>query len=221
MHLMDIESTTDLRDSLTACTDEQLACRMQAGCRESFAELDRRYRPRLLHVLSHRVPQRADAEDLVQQTMLRVFEKIHLYNPHRRWSPWVFTVAMRLAADHARRRQPPAANSEDLSRELVDSVSTPVEQLVAREQRNLLWQVAERIVSPEQWTALWLFYGEGLTLAEVAQALGRTRAGTSVLLFRARKTLLPHLRAFAESTDDPPEPPYAPSTETLLVESRT
>jgi RNA polymerase sigma-70 factor (ECF subfamily) len=180
-------------------SDEQLAERVQDGCAESFAELDRRFRPRLLHVLLRRLPAREDAEDVVQQTLFRMFEKIHLYDARQRLSPWVFTIALRLAAQHGRRKQLPVNQETERPLDLTSPALGPDEQLSRREDREQLWDVADRVLKPEQWTALWLFYGEEQSIKEVAHTLGRTKTSVSVLLFRARRTLLPHLKQFAEA----------------------
>lgn len=179
---------------MTDSTDEQLAERVQSGCAESFAELDRRLRPRLLHVLTRRLPTREDAEDVVQQTLLRVFEKIGLYDIRQRLSPWVFTIAVRLAAQQTRRKNLPMGQEAERQLELIDDTAAPDEQASRREERDNLWTLADRVLKTEQWTALWLFYGEEQSLKEVAQSLGRTKTSVSVLLFRARKMLLPHLK---------------------------
>jgi RNA polymerase sigma-70 factor, ECF subfamily len=180
-------------------SDERLAERVQAGSAEAFAELDRRFRPRLLHVLLRRLPTREDAEDVVQQTLFRMFEKIHLYDSQQRLSPWVFTIGLRLAAQHGRRKQLPANQEAERPLDLTCPAPGPDEQFSRCEERDQLWDVADRVLKPEQWTALWLFYGEEQSIKEVAQSLGRTKTSVSVLLFRARRTLLPHLKRFAEA----------------------
>lgn len=211
--------------TLAACsppaerTDEQLAERVQAGCAESFAELDRRLRPRLFYVLARRLASREDAEDLVQQTLLRVFEKIDLYDPRQRLSPWVFTIALRLTAEHVRRKSFPTQQDATPTSDHVDTTAGPAELASRREIRDQLWTIADRVLKPEQWTALWLFYGEGHSVKEVAQSLGRTKTSTSVLLFRARRTLLPYLEKLTDAKPSWEEPRLADDNAipTLLV----
>ena len=202
----------------TDCSDEQLAVRVQEGCAASFAVLDHRLRPRLLHVLSRRLSTREDAEDVVQQTLLRVFEKIHLYDPRQRLSPWIFTIALRLAAQYVRRKQIPVTPESDDGHEFVDHARLPEDQAISHEERDQLWTLADKVLKPEQWTALWLFYGEEQSIKEVAQSLGRTKTSVSVLLFRARRTLLPHLRKLTHAMDSSAESESQTSySATLLV----
>ncbi len=189
-------------DDLVDHSDEQLARRVQEGCADSFAELDCRFRPRLLHVLARRLPTREDAEDVLQQTLLRVYEKIQLYDPRQRLSPWIFTIALRLAAGHTRKKTLPMKPQAEDHWQLIDAAHSPYEQARRREERDQLWRIADRVLKAEQWTALWLFYGEEQSINEVAQSLGRTKTSVSVLLFRARKALLPHLRKLTVMEDD-------------------
>ncbi len=180
-------------ESLSTCNDAELARRLQSGCDQSFAELDRRFRPRLLYALTRRLPRREDAEDVVQQTMLRVFQKIRLFDIDQRLSPWVFTIAMRLAVEYGRRKQLPVSPEPATPLEIADTSIPPDKQLSDSEERNHLWSLADSVLKPDQWTALWLHYGEELSIAEVAHTLGKTKTAISVQLFRARKALLPHL----------------------------
>ena len=189
--------TTEPTETATV-SDELLACRVQSGCRESTAELYLRFRPRLLHVLEKRLPQRVDAEDVVQQTMVRVIQRIDSYDLRRRFSPWIFTIAMRLATDFLRRRS--RSNPQQLVHlALVDEALPPDRQASDKEQRDQLWTLADRVLTPDQWTALWLFYGESQTAGEVARTMGKTTVSTRVLLYRARKALQPHLNSYATS----------------------
>lgn len=187
------EAAAEIEIGLDSLSEEELARRVQGGCAVSFEELDRRFRPRLEHLLTHRLGNFGDAEEVAQLTLLRVFEKIAAYNPARRLSPWVFTIAFRLATDHLRREKKTAEHGTDQVKLLVDPGQGPDQQLAEREARHDLWSLAKRVLETEQWTALWLFYAEQHSVREVAQAMGRTSVSVRVLLYRARKALLPYL----------------------------
>ena len=211
---MNTSSSTTPTAALHATSDEDLARRVQAGCVDSFNELAARLRPRLLFVLRRRLQNEADAEDVAQKTLLRAYEKINLYNPTRKFSPWLFTIALRLATDHHRKRQrtPPVQTSGESASAIVDPQPTPAQQAIAHEQSTDLWALAEQVLKPEQWTALWLLYGEGQTVKEIAQTLGRTAVSVRVLLYRARKTLAPNLAKYSEAVEKQSTDFATPST---------
>ena len=194
---------SQLNDDLQhdALTDEGLAQRVKQGCRDSFALLDRRIRPRLIHLLSIRLANHTDAEDVAQQTMLRVFEKIQQYDDRRRFRSWVFTIAMRLAIDYQRGQRDQPIRPEDSLMQIVDPSPRPDQQAVATEERNGLWTLVGRVLRPEQHTALWLFYGEQQSAAEIAATMQRSVIAVRVSLYRARKALLPHLEDYADLAD--------------------
>src|ERR1700676_4568616 len=80
--------------------------RLRRGDLNALSELLTRYQNRLYRYLLRIVRQPAEAEDLFQQTWLRVAEKIQQYDPHRSFEAWFFTVARNLAFDHLRRVRP-------------------------------------------------------------------------------------------------------------------
>ncbi len=85
--------------------------------------------------------------------------------------------------------------------QIVDPSPQPDQQAVATEERNELWTLVGRVLRPEQHTALWLFYGEQQSVAEIAATMQRSVIAVRVSLYRARKALLPHLEDYADLAD--------------------
>ena len=183
-------------------SDEELACRAQRGCVTSFEQLLRRFQTPVLHFLRHRGAA-DDAEDLVQDTFVRAFENLHRYD--RRWpfSAWLFTIARRASINHHRRARP-ASDAAALEAALA-AAPAPLDVLVAAEDRRRLWDLAAAVLSEEQMTALWLRYVEEMPLGGIALALGRSLASVKIILFRARKRLLPLLGEFDHQRQRAPQ----------------
>jgi RNA polymerase sigma-70 factor, ECF subfamily len=180
--------------SASVPSNEELACRAQVGCIDSLDQLLRRFQTPVLHFLQRRGFS-ADAEDLTQETFLRAYENLHRYN--RRWpfSTWLFTIARRTSLNH-RRRLRPTADTRVVEAALATS-PVPLETMIADESRRRLWDRADDVLSDDQATALWLHYVEDMPAREIARVLGRSWASVKVMLFRARKRLLPLLGEFA------------------------
>lgn len=67
----------------------------------------------------------------------------------------------------------------------VECAPSPSEVLSDREQQHTLWTMARRL--PEsQYQVLWLKYAEGLSVKEIAKAMGKSQINVKVLLYRAR-----------------------------------
>jgi RNA polymerase sigma-70 factor (ECF subfamily) len=86
-------------------TDEQLIFRFQQGDIDAFEELVRRYKDQLMNYVFRFVGNRSDAEDIVQETFLRVYKNKHYYKEIAKFSTWVYTIAGNLAKTELRRRK--------------------------------------------------------------------------------------------------------------------
>jgi RNA polymerase sigma-70 factor (ECF subfamily) len=178
-------------NSTVPLTDEQLALQAATGCLDSFAELARRFQIPLLHFVTRHTRRVEDAEDITQETFVRAYENIGRYQPQWRFSTWLFTIARRLSISRARRNQ--LAHSDDGLDAAADVSLEPAELLLAGESRSRLWDIAADTLDETKFTAIWLFYVEEMSVAEIAIVLDRSRVAVKTLLFRARKQLMPAL----------------------------
>jgi RNA polymerase sigma factor (sigma-70 family) len=91
-------------------TDEALVARVARGDQQALAELLRRWERPLAHFLHRRTGGR-DVEDLYQEVWLRVVRAADRFDRERRFSTWLFQIALNLSRDWQRRR--PAEPSDD------------------------------------------------------------------------------------------------------------
>ena len=80
-------------------TDEQLLDSYRAGDKKSFTELVSRYERELYHFLVRFLNDRAAAEDIFQETFLQIHQSAESFDTHRRFRPWMFTIAANKARD--------------------------------------------------------------------------------------------------------------------------
>ncbi len=170
-------------------TDEELARDARAGSRRSFEELASRYKRRLFVYLRPRLGSDEDAEDMVQDTFLKIYRSIDRYDPAYRFSTWLYTSASRLAIDSFRKaalaRDKSAASS---GRDIPD----PAAGYEVEAGATGVWDAA-RTLGADRYRVLWLRYGEDMTVEEIAAVLGRSRLAVRVLLHRARTSLVGRL----------------------------
>ncbi|MDK1032600.1 MAG: sigma-70 family RNA polymerase sigma factor, partial [Planctomycetia bacterium] len=192
----------DPQFALRALSAEELACQAQGGSSASFAALVTRFEGRLLKYLERRTQTVQDAEDLVQETFLKAYRNLARYEPKRRFSTWLFTIATRSASNH-HRSQRRRARVADIEPHDADA-SPPDEALSRHEERESLWALVANVLPQDQHTALWLRYVEDMSVKEIAGVMGKTRVHVKVILYRGRQRLAESLpRRFTESESVP------------------
>lgn len=86
-------------------TDEDLVAAVLAGDRDRFGDLVDRYQSRLVNYLFRLLRNPDDAHDLAQEVLVKVYQVLDRFDPHYRFSTWLFRVAQNAAIDQIRRRR--------------------------------------------------------------------------------------------------------------------
>lgn len=86
-------------------TDEELIARFQEGDAYAFDQIVHRYKDPLTNFVYHFLGDRIDAEDVIQETFIRLYKKKHLYRNVAKFSTWIYTIAGNLAKTELRRRR--------------------------------------------------------------------------------------------------------------------
>jgi RNA polymerase sigma-70 factor (ECF subfamily) len=182
-----------------------LMLRVQGGDTAVFAELVRRYWPRVFGRLCRWLGDRAEAADLTQDVFLRAYRYRDRYGARARFATWLFHITRNVArnAVRARRRRPClhveslAGGGEWLLADRGEPPSRPLERAeLAGKVRSAVSGLAER-----QRAAVELHAFEGRTYAEVADALATSPEAAKSLLYRARNQLRAGLGPFMEGRE--------------------
>jgi RNA polymerase sigma-70 factor (ECF subfamily) len=184
-----------------------LAC-AQAGDERAFRDLVEPYR-RALQVHCYRMlgsPQ--DAEDIVQETLLRAWRALERFEPRASLRTWLYRIATNACLDEIERRPRQPEPVEPFPNELLDQAATPTYDPAARyalrEGLELALLAAIQLLPGRQRAVLILRDVLGWTGPEVATLLDSTVASVNSALQRARSTIdsaLPE-RAYGASDDD-------------------
>lgn len=150
--------------------------RLRRGDLDALAALVQRYQHRLYRYLLRLVREPAEAEDLFQQTWLRVASQIRRFDARRNFDAWLFTIARNLAIDHLRRARPESLDEWD-SRDfsltppaLRDARPPVVETMIARERSEFVAAALESLPVIYR-EVLALRFEEEMKLEEVAAVL--------------------------------------------------
>ncbi len=86
-------------------TDEELIARFQDGDEQAYVELVNRYRDRLMSFIFRFVNDMEKAEDIVQDTLMKLYTHRHFYRNIAKFSTWIYTIAGNLAKTELRRKK--------------------------------------------------------------------------------------------------------------------
>ena len=89
---------------LAELDDSGLVASFLAGEKRAFTELMGRYQTRLLNFIYRTIGDRERAEDLVQEVFIRVYRHLHRFDPEKKFSTWIYTIASNLAKNELRNR---------------------------------------------------------------------------------------------------------------------
>jgi RNA polymerase sigma-70 factor (ECF subfamily) len=174
--------------------DEALALAMQQGRTEEFEMLvDRYYRPLLGYLYRLTGGSPALAEDLVQETFLRVLRGIGLYSPSRPFKPWLYTIATNIARNYQRRADTRYTEAVIEDMDYADEALLPEDAVLVQDEAQHVMQALAAL--PEhQREVLVLFYYEDLSQADIAEILkipvGTVKSRLSLGLKRLREKVL-------------------------------
>jgi RNA polymerase sigma-70 factor (ECF subfamily) len=86
-------------------TDEELIARFQNGDEQSYIELVNRYKDRLINFVFRLVNDRDQSEDIIQDTMLKLYTHKHYYKNIAKFSTWIYTIAGNFAKTELRKKK--------------------------------------------------------------------------------------------------------------------
>ena len=99
-----ISSTMQL-DKKFIYTDEELIKRFQNGDENAYIELVNRYRDKILNFIFNYIGDFEISEDIVQDTMVKLYQKKHYYREVAKFSTWLYTIAKNLANTELRKKK--------------------------------------------------------------------------------------------------------------------
>jgi len=169
------------------------AVRLRRGDPQALVGLLERYQHRLYRFLLRMVHEPATAEDLFQQTWLRVAENAGRFDPSRPFDSWLFSIARNLTMDYFRRVKPESLDeplpSGDPRGELIPSVQLSAVEILMREQRTNRLAEAMKLLTPNYCEVLTLRFEEEMKLEDIAEVLNVPLGTVKTRLRRALESL--------------------------------
>ena len=169
--------------------DQATECyrRFLAGDDSALVQLIRDYRDGLMLYLNGFVFDLNVAEELTEDTFLKLVLKKPRFSARSSFKTWLYTIGRNLALDHLRRSKKSSVSLEDCPE--VSNEEYDLERRYIQQENQILLHRAMKKLKPEYRQVLWLVYFEGFRCAEVGKIMGKTEATTQTLVSRARQAL--------------------------------
>lgn len=177
-------------------SDEELMRLAIEGNKKAFGVVYDRWAPRLAGFFLTRCGDQATAGDLTQEVFLRLAEKPTLFDPDRRFAPWIFAVALNRLRNHYRSANRVYIPVESLSQKNSDTHNASPDQQVDNARFASALERALNQLEPYHREVVLLRFREQLSLQEIAEVLGIPEGTVKSRLFYAIRYLGNALRAF-------------------------
>lgn len=189
--------------------DADLVALAQEGREAAYRELVRRYERPVFSLIFRMVRDREVAEDLAQDTFIKVLNHIDKYRPEFKLSSWLFKIANNVAIDHLRKRQldtvsidgsphaMSAAEQEATSFDVVARQESALEEMEAKELGSAIERAIKKL-RPEYRACIMLRHVEGRAYEEIAATLDLPLGTVKTYIHRARHELRKALEPLRE-----------------------
>ena len=175
-----------------ATEDRALMVRVQRGDEAALGRIMERWELPVKGLIGRIVLNARDAEELAQETLVRVWQQREKFRVSAAFRPWIFSIAVNLARNRLRwwRRRPSVSLHEwSETREMADGSSEMGATALERAERAAAVRDAVAALPGELREALVLFEYEQLSHAEIAVTVGATPKAVETRIYRAREKL--------------------------------
>lgn len=195
------EKKSRTQPSESAEQDMDYVDRALQGDESAYAALVDKYQNALYHHVRRIVRDRAEIDDLVQESFIKAFSALESYSTQYAFSTWLYKIATNHAIDHLRKKKlkthsidkPITTKEGEMEVELPDTTYRPDRHIV-EDQRKTLIQEAIDALPPKYYRVIVLRHQHEKTYDEIARELDLPLGTVKAHIFRARELLNKYLR---------------------------
>lgn len=181
------------RQSGRKCIDESYITRFQAGDVSAFAYIYDYYKDSLYYFSLKLMQNQADAEEVVQETFIRAYEKIHTLEQPKAFHAWLFSIAFnRSQSIHRKGSKMVGLGEETNLEEILKADNTQIGMVEEKEVFDAVKKELEQIPTKYAQVGM-LKYFEGLSINEISEILEIPTGTVKTRLRRVRLAIKPGL----------------------------
>lgn len=169
-------------------SDAALVEQCLEGRKDAFERIVKRYQHRIYGLALVRMKDRFEADDLAQETFLRAYQKLYLYDPERNFRNWLFTICVNLGKNRLRGRSRRREVSEYHLKNSASNVEKPMGNSDRMDLAAALHAIPEKFRVP-----LVLKHAEGFSYEEIGAIMKISPSAAKMRVKRARDRIISHL----------------------------
>ena len=175
---------------MTTNDDQHYINQVLAGNTQVFAVLVDRYKDLVFTLALRMVKDKEEAEEVSQDTFIKVFQKLDKFKGESKFSTWIYKVTYNTCLDRIKtyKKKYNTVGIDEFTERHVKTTGTAFDTLVAQEQTEQIKKCMNLLPSEDSFL-LSLFYFEEQSLEEIAKVIGITANNVKVKLYRSRKKL--------------------------------
>ncbi len=185
--------------------DVELMLRVRNGDESAFTELMKRHYRALINYTYRYTSSREAAEDLAQETFLRVYRAAGRYKPEAKFTTWLYRIATNLCLNEVKKKKGfqnvSLEDFDDNVSEIGDSKPGAHSAVFRREIKQAIWGALDSLSQNER-VAIILSKYEELPYEEIAEIIGCSLGAVKTYVHRGKKKLVEELKPFLRGDKD-------------------
>jgi RNA polymerase sigma-70 factor (ECF subfamily) len=165
------------------------------GDDDAFAQLVETYQRPVFNLCYRMLGDPQEAEDAAQESFWRAYQALHRYDPNRKFSTWLLSIAAHYCIDQQRKRHIVAVPMDIVFEETFADRSPNPEHAVESSEEDRMLHALMNAMNSQDRAALVLRYWYGFSDVEISEALSLSVSAVKSRLYRARQQLAQDLQA--------------------------
>lgn len=186
--------------NMTKLSDQHYIDEIIGGNSNAFAIIVDRYKNLIFSLALKMVKNREEAEEVAQDTFIKVFNSLEKFKGESKFSTWIYKVAYNTCLDRIKKNKKDEGTItiDDFSEHLVKTMENALSKMVDEERKKSI-QDCLNLLPSEEGFLLTLFYFEDQSLEEIAKIMNITANNVKVKLYRSRQKLASIIKEKLES----------------------
>ncbi|MDR3058714.1 MAG: sigma-70 family RNA polymerase sigma factor [Prevotella sp.] len=161
--------------------------RIKDGHTDAFVHIVRRYERMVFTIVSKIVYRRVEAEDIVQEIFIKVFQSLDKFREESGFATWLYRIAYNTTISELRKRKHEYTPIEDNFANIPDSEIADIIDEISTEDKLQYLETVLKMMAPDDALLITMFYLNDHTIKDISSITGNSEANVKVKLHRIRK----------------------------------